>query len=54
MSPKLFPDPPQTGSATSLWDCPEQVTPGRGFWWWLQLWGVTGRRPVVTLPTGKG
>lgn len=51
MSPNLFPDPLQSGSAISLWDCPVQVVLGCGFWLLLQLWGVACRRPVVMLPS---
>lgn len=49
--PNLFPDPLQTDSAISLWDCPAQVVLGGGFWLLLQLWGVACRRPVVMLPS---
>lgn len=51
MSPNLFPDPLQTGSAASLWDCPVQAVLGCGVWLLLQLRGVACRRPVVMLPS---
>lgn len=51
MPPNLFPDPLQTGSAISLWECPVQVVLGCGVWLLLQLWGVACRRPVAILPS---